>query len=183
MTVLRILNYPDPRLKYVAGVVQDVKDPAVQSMLDDMLETLEKTESCGGLAACQLDIAKPLRIFVYWDFDETNPISQTIDYFINPEIVSTEGDVFEKEGCMSVYCDNINEAVYRPKKTTLRGIDREGNVVEKTREGYLAKLYIHETDHLNGKLFIDHLKPLKRKMVDRKIEKIRKAIKKNARTD
>lgn len=177
MTILTVLKYPDPRLKIKALPVEDIKSVDVQAMIYDLLETLSHTEHCGGLAATQLDIKNPKRIFVYHDFDETNPEKGSKPLvMVNPEIIETEGEVYESEGCMSVYPDLIQAQVKRPAKTTLRAIDQDGTVLEMTRTGYLAKLFQHEIDHLNGMVYIDHLKPLKRKMIDHKIEKM---IKKN----
>ena len=173
MAILDILKYPDPRLKTKAPLVDDIKSADVQKMIQDMLETLAHTEHCGGLAATQLDIKNPRRIFVYNDFDEANPANGSEPLVIvNPEIIETEGEVYESEGCMSVYPDAVQAPVKRPAKTTIRAIDQFGAVLELTRTGYLAKLFQHEIDHLNGTLYIDHLKPLKRQMVDKKIDKI-----------
>lgn len=180
MSVLRILNYPDPRLKTVAEKVENIHDPDVQKMIDDMLETLLNTPHCGGLAATQLDIEHPKQIFVFYDFDESDLSKpQVATVVVNPEIISTEGEVFEEEGCMSVYPDFIQAKVKRPAKTHMRALDRHGNVVEYTRTGYLAKNFMHETDHLNGKLYIDHLKPVKRSVVDGKILKAKRVSAKN----
>ncbi|OGT30880.1 MAG: peptide deformylase [Gammaproteobacteria bacterium RIFCSPHIGHO2_12_FULL_35_23] len=173
MAVLRILNYPDPRLKTVAEPVTDINDPIVQQMIADMLETLVNTPHCGGLAATQLDIQNPKRIFVFYDFFEDKNSKETPTVVINPEIVNTEGEVFEQEGCMSVYPNEILAAILRPARTHMRGLDRHGKPIEFIREGYLAKNFMHEVDHLNGKLYIDHLKPLKRTMLDKKIKKVR----------
>ena len=173
MAILDILKYPDPRLKTKAPAVDDIKSAEVQSMIQDMLETLIQTEHCGGLAATQLDIKNPRRIFVYNDFDEANPSAGSKPLVIvNPEILETEGEVYEPEGCMSVYPNAIQALVKRPAKTTIRALDQFGTVLEITRTGYLAKLFQHEVDHLNGTVYIDHLKPLKRQMVDKKIEKV-----------
>lgn len=173
MTILGILKYPDPRLKTVAPPVDDIQSADVQKMIEDMLETLQHTEHCGGLAATQLDIKHPKRIFVYNDFDEDNADAGSKSLVIvNPEIVAIEGEVKETEGCMSVYPDDIQAVVLRPAKTTMKAIDQFGNPLELIRTGYLAKLFQHEIDHLNGKLYIDHLKPLKRQMLNKKIEKV-----------
>lgn len=180
MAILSILSYPDPRLKTVAEPVQDINDPTVQQMIDDMLETLLNTPHCGGLAATQLDIKDPKRIFVFYDFIEGTNSKEQATVIINPEIVSTEGEVFEAEGCMSVFPDYIGAEVKRPAKTHMKGLDRHGKPIEFTRTGYLAKNFMHEIDHLNGKLYIDHLKPLKRTMVDKKINKVKRVLDKQS---
>lgn len=168
MTVLKILEYPNPRLKTVAKRVDNVLDANVQKDIDDMLETLLHTPHCGGLAATQVDIQDPYRMFVFFDSEDQNAAK----HVINPEILETTGEVFEEEGCMSVYPNHIHASVKRPAQTKIKFIDRQGNPCELTRGGYLAKLFIHEIDHLNGKLYIDHLQPLKRKMTDKKIDKV-----------
>lgn len=173
MTTLRILDYPDPRLKTCAPPVERIDDPLVQKMIDDMLETLINTPHCGGLAATQLDIAEPKRIFVFYDFtDDSGPAVPTV--VVNPEIVATEGEVFEEEGCMSVQPNFIQAKVKRPARTHMRAMDRNGQPVEYIRSGYLAKNFMHEIDHLNGVLYIDYLKPVKRSSVDMKIEKVQR---------
>jgi len=176
MAVLRILDYPDPRLRTVAKPLQDFTETRAQQMIDDMLETLNNTEHCGGLAATQLDIIDPYRIFVFYDFDEEKSTPPIATVAINPEIVATEGEVFEDEGCMSVYPDYIGAKVVRPAKTHMRAFDRKGNSFDIIRTGYLAKNFMHEIDHLNGKLYIDHLKPIKRNLVDGKIKKVKRVL-------
>ncbi len=175
MTRLAILQYPDPRLKTVAAPVENVQASETKTMIHDMLETLEKTEHCGGLAATQLDIKHPQQIFVFYDYDESDSEKRTPMVVINPKIIKTEGTVFEDEGCMSVHPDHIHAKITRPAFTTIEALDAQGNRIELTRGGYLAKLFVHEIDHLEGRVFIDHLKPLKRKMVDAKIKKVIKA--------
>ena len=183
MTVLRILAYPDPRLTICAPPVEDVQADEIQKMIADMVETLENTPHCGGLAATQLDIASPKRIFVFYDFiegkDDQKPV---ITVAINPEILSTEGEVYEEEGCMSVFPQLVSAKVTRPKRTHMRALNPKGEWVEYIREGYLAKNFMHEIDHLNGKLYIDYLKPLKRKLLDAKMEKLNRLISKKQKT-
>jgi peptide deformylase len=177
MTILRILDYPDPRLKICAPAVENINDPGVQKTIDDMLETLANTPHCGGLAATQLDIAEPKRIFVFYDFDEADSAKVAVaTVAINPEILATEGEIYEEEGCMSVYPDAIQAKVIRPEKTQMRALNRYGEMIEYIRSGYLAKNFMHEVDHLNGKLYIDYLKPLKRSLIDDKIIKKQRAL-------
>jgi peptide deformylase len=176
MTILRILDYPDPRLKTCAPAVDDINNPEIQQMIDDMLETLQHTPRCGGLAATQLDILAPRRIFVFYDFIEEQNTAPVATAVVNPEIVSIEGEVFEEEGCMSVCPDFVHAKVKRPARTHMRALDRYGQSVEYVRTGYLAKNFQHEIDHLNGTLYIDYLKPIKRSVVDAKIAKVQKLI-------
>lgn len=160
-------------MKTVAKKVIDINDVKVQKDIDNMLETLLKTPHCGGLAATQLDIKDPYYIFVFFDDDaNSTPICA-----VNAEILEMQGEIFEDEGCMSVYPNHIRASVTRPKKTKIKYLDRYGKEHELERGGYLAKLFVHETDHLNGKVYIDHLSSLKRSMVDKKIMKVIKGNK------
>jgi peptide deformylase len=171
MALLKILNYPDPRLYTKAQKVDNVNDPFIQNIINDMLETLLNTERCGGLAATQLDIKNPPYITViYLPADEKRPVC-----LVNPEILSMEGEVQEQEGCMSVYPNDIQCTVKRPVKVKARAFDRYGQTIELEVEGYEAKLIQHEIDHLNGKLYIDRLSPFKRQLVDKKIRKLLKS--------
>lgn len=171
MAILAILDYPNQRLTKAAPVVDDVHQSEIQQMVDDMLETLLNTPRCGGLAATQLDIVKPKRIFVFYDSNDSQKNPTCV---INPEIVETSGEVFEEEGCMSVYSEQLSAKVKRPKRTKIKGLDRHGQVIEMEREGYLAKLFVHECDHLDGKLYIDYLLPLKRRLLDKKVSKLKR---------
>ena len=167
----KILHYPDPKLKTVAKPVTDFQDPDVQEMIDRMLETLEKTDDCGGLAATQLDIPNPRRITVVdW---EGQPMC-----LVNPEIIATEGEVQEPEACMSVYPGYVAGKVKRPTKTTVNAYDRNGNEFTLTGEDYYAKLLQHEIDHLNGKVYLDRLSNLKRSRLEEKIRKVIKFLSK-----
>jgi peptide deformylase len=92
---------------------------------------------------------------------------------VNPEILHTEGRQSQNEGCLSI--PEFREPVTRPRKVTVRAQDVHGNVFEKTGEDLLARAFLHETDHLNGKLYISHLSALKRDLMKRKIRKLMKA--------
>ncbi|MCP4474138.1 MAG: peptide deformylase [Gammaproteobacteria bacterium] len=177
MALLRILNYPDPRLKTIAPAVEDIHDPTVQQMIADMLETLKNTPHCGGLAATQLDIKAPQRIFVFYDSND-RALADAV-CVVNPEIIAMEGEVHEPEGCMSVYCEHITAAIKRPARTRIRALSPDGKTIELERDGYLAKLFEHEIDHLNGKLYIDHLgmTSMKRRLIERKVAKVKRALK------
>ena len=168
MTILRILQYPDPRLNTPSIPVDNVKAPKVQQLIDDMLETLYKTENCAGLAATQLDVETAYRITV---FDlSTNRDEPTV--LVNPEIVESHGETDEAEGCMSV--EGVYEKVKRAAKVKAKALDRDGNVLEINADGFLAKCIQHETDHLDGILYIDRMTKLKRKMVDKKVSKFKR---------
>lgn len=170
MAILEILQYPDKRLHKKAKVVQDVNDPKIQKTIDDMFETLYHTANCAGLAATQLDIADPYQITVIdVSEDKTEPLC-----LINPEIISSEGEATQWEGCMSVNPGEIYSQVTRAAKVKARALDRNGKVIEIEAEGLLAKCIQHEIDHLHGKLYIQHLSPLKRNLIDKKIKKMRR---------
>jgi peptide deformylase len=170
MAILQILNYPNPRLHTKAEKVTNIDDPRIQRIIDDMLETLLHTKNCGGLAATQLDIKNPPYItVVYLNSDKDHPVC-----LVNPEILETEGEISEAEGCMSIYPEDIHSAIKRPLKVKAKALDRYGKTMDLHVEGYEAKLIPHEIDHLNGKLYLDHLSPLKRERIDKKICKLLK---------
>lgn len=170
MSVISILQYPDPRLRKKAKTVVDFKDKHLQKTIDDMFETLYHTENCAGLAATQLDIADPYRVTVIdVSMEKNQPLC-----LINAEVVSHEGEITQWEGCMSVSPDDVHGKVTRPSKIKARAFDRHGKIIEIEAEGLLAKCIQHEIDHLNGGLYIDRLSPLKRLLVDNKINKLRK---------
>lgn len=170
MALLSILQYPDPRLKKKAKTVVNFKDPKLQKTIDDMFQTMYETVNCAGLASTQLDIADPYRVTVIdVSMEKNEPYC-----LINPEIISSEGEVTEWEACMSVSPSEIHAQRTRAAKIKARAFDREGNKMEITAEGILAKCIQHEVDHLNGKLYIDGLSPLKRQLIDKRIKKLKK---------
>lgn len=169
MAIIRILQYPDPRLKTKAEKVE-VFDDALQKIIDDMFETHYNTENCAALAATQLDFKNPKAITVI-DFsrEKDQPLC-----LVNPEVVWRSEELYdEAEGCMSVP-GGIYETVGRANKVKVKAQDRYGKPIEMEVEGYWAKCLQHEIDHLNGKIFIDHLSRLKRQRVDKKLEKWRR---------
>jgi len=168
MAILEILQYPDPRLRIKTAPVENVKDTAIQKIINDMFETLYHTPHCAGLSTTQLNIENPKRITV---IDESPDNEQPI-CLVNLAIVNSEGESEYSEGCMSVYPDYIHAKVKRPDKITFKALDRDGNSLEIAAQGYFSRCVQHEIDHLNGILFIDHLSRLKRKMIEKKISKI-----------
>jgi peptide deformylase len=166
MTILRILQYPDPRLRTKGERVTQVDDLSVQKMIDDMFETHYNAENCAALAATQLDLPKPKHITVIdFSLEKNQPLC-----LINGEIVQSEGEVAEEEACMSVA--GLYEKVKRAAKIWVRALDREGKLLEFTAEGFMAKCIQHELDHLNGKIYLDKLSPLKRSRADQKFAKL-----------
>ena len=170
MAKVKILHYPDPRLKNKGRQVSAV-DSEVRKVVEDMFETHYGATNCAALAATQLDFENPYAITVI-DFSpgKNQPLC-----LINPEIIYREGSQNEEEGCMSVP-GGIYEKVKRAHKIKVRALDRNGKPIEFDAEGYMAKCIQHEIDHLQGKLFIDHLSRLKRARVDSKLEKIRRWV-------
>ncbi|TDO97405.1 peptide deformylase [Marinomonas balearica] len=165
MAVLTVLEYPDPRLRTVATEVEEVT-PEIQAMVDDMLDTMYD-QSGVGLAATQVDIHK--RIVVMDHSEERNePL-----VFINPEFVVLDDEPNEfQEGCLSV--PGYYELIYRAAKVKVKALDREGNPFEMDTDELMAVCVQHEIDHLDGKLFVDYISPLKRNRIKSKLQKLQK---------
>ena len=162
-----ILKYGDEGLVEPARRVEAIT-PDIERLIDDMVETMYAAPGVG-LAAPQVGI--PLRIFVV-DLSLGRDPAGLIT-LVNPEFVSREGMQLEEEGCLSV--PGFNATVVRPMRAVVKGLNREGK--EEVREGeeLLARAFQHEMDHLDGKLFIDHLRGIKRDMIVRRIRKLTRA--------
>ena len=164
MARLNILEYPHPRLRIKAEPVTIVDEQIVQ-LVDDMFETMQDAQGIG-LAASQVDIQK--RVIVM-DISEQRNEPRV---YINPEIEILEPDTTPyEEGCLSV--PGFYEAVDRPAHVMIRALDRQGNAFEEEAKGLLAVCIQHEIDHLEGKLFVDYLSPLKRDRIRKKLKKQR----------
>jgi peptide deformylase len=162
MAILEILEFPDPRLRTLAKPVK-VVDDALRSLIDDMFETMYAAPGVG-LAASQVNVHQRLMVIDVSE-DKSQPL-----VFINPEISVLDGQLFEyEEGCLSV--PGFYEPVERPEHITVTALDRNGNPFTLTPAGLLAVCVQHEVDHLNGKLFVDHISPLKRTRIRKKLEK------------
>ena len=161
--VRTILHYPDPRLREPGKKVAIVDD-RIKQLVDDMAETMYAAPGVG-LAATQIGEAH--RIFVI-DCAEAEAPSE-LRVFINPEIVETHDQVVWTEGCLSF--PGVSEEVERAARVRVRALDREGKPFELEAEGLLAVAVQHELDHPNGVLMIDHLGPLKKRIVHRKMVK------------
>ncbi len=161
MAILNILRYPDPRLRTRAEPVEAV-DGTIRQLVDDMLETMYQAPGIG-LAATQVDAHK--RIIVM-DISEQHDEPRC---FINPQIIRHDGARETEEGCLSV--PGIYEKVQRAERITVKALDREGNPFELDADGLLAVCVQHEIDHLEGKVFVDHLSPLKQQRILKKLEK------------
>ncbi|MEP1586660.1 MAG: peptide deformylase [Tateyamaria sp.] len=165
-----IILHPDPRLKKLSEAVVDLSDD-MRRLADDMLETMYAAPGIG-LAAPQVGLLHRLIVLdcVKKDDEKSRPL-----IMFNPEIVasSDEINVYE-EGCLSIpeqFAD-----VTRPAQVQVRWMDRDGNEQSEGMDGLWATCVQHEIDHLDGKLFIDYLKPLKRQMITRKMVKMKREI-------
>lgn len=162
MAIRNIIFLPDPRLRLVSKPVETFDD-SLQILIDDMFETMYHARGVG-LAAPQIGINIRLSVVDVVGDKKT----QTL-VLINPEIIAKEGLVDYQEGCLSV--PGAYDTVRRAEKVTLRAQDRHGEFYEMSAEGLLAECFQHEIDHLDGKLFIDLLSPLKRSMARKKLKK------------
>jgi peptide deformylase len=162
MAVLEILEFPDPRLRTCAKPVAAVTDQ-IRTLIDDMLDTMYEAPGIG-LAATQVNIHQ--RILVI-DISEEHNEPQV---FINPEIMILDPELGEyDEGCLSV--PGFYETVQRPQQVKVTALDRDGESFTREIDGLLAICLQHEVDHLDGKLFVDYLSPLKRQRIRKKLEK------------
>ena len=165
--IYTIVKFGDPVLEKQAAPVTAF-DEDLQKLVDDMFESMYAAHGVG-LAAPQIGISKRLAV-IDTTFKE-DPEAKLV--LANPEIIYTEGRHTQNEGCLSL--PEFRESVTRPRKVTVRAQDVKGNFYEKTGEELLARAFLHETDHLNGKLYISHISALKRDLMKRKIRKLMKA--------
>ena len=162
MAVLEILEFPDPRLRNVAEPVTEVTDE-LRSLIDDMFETMYDAPGIG-LAASQVDVHQRLLVIDISE-DHGEPL-----VFINPEVEVLDPELGEyDEGCLSV--PGFYETVNRPRRVRVTALDRDGESFTRELEGLLAICLQHEIDHLDGKLFVDYISPLKRQRIRKKLEK------------
>lgn len=162
MALLPILEFPDPRLRTVAEPVANV-DQRVQDIVDDMFETMYDAPGIG-LAATQVNIHERI-IVIDTSEDKSEPL-----VFINPSITVLEGDPETmQEGCLSV--PGFYEEVTRVEHCLVKAIDKQGETFELECRGLLAVCIQHEVDHLDGKLMVDYVSPLKRKRIKEKLDK------------
>ena len=164
MSKLKILTYPDNFLSQPARPLDNI-DGDVQQMIDQMSETMYEAPGLG-LAAIQVGWDKSVLIY-----DIAPPeAGRSLNVLINPRIVHQEGElVSENEGCLSV--PEFRADVKRSASILVEGVDREGRPLRLEAHGMLAIVLQHEIDHLNGKLFIDHISALKKQLYTRRIKK------------
>jgi peptide deformylase len=159
-----ILKYGDAVLHQRAQPV-DTITPEIDRLIEDMIETMYAAPGVG-LAAPQVGV--PLRVFVVdisMGRDRGGPI-----VMINPEFVERDGVQLEEEGCLSV--PGFNATVVRPSRAVIKGLDRDGSEHQREATGLLARAFQHEMDHLDGTLFVDLLRGIKRDLIVRRIRKL-----------
>jgi peptide deformylase len=162
-----ILKYGDEILHEPARPVEAVTSD-IDRLVEDMIETMYAAPGIG-LAAPQIGVA--LRLFVVDLSLGHNP--KELIVMINPEFVERDGMQLEEEGCLSV--PGFNATVVRPERAVVRGLDRHGQPQQREGSGLLARAFQHEMDHLDGVLFVDRLRGIKRDLIVRKIRKLSRA--------
>ena len=164
MTRLEILTYPDNFLRQPTKPIENI-DGTIQKLIEDMALTMYKAPGVG-LAAIQVGFDRSLLVYDISPGEE----KKSLQVLINPRIVSSEGStISENEGCLSV--PDFRADVKRAVSVLVEGFDREGKELQIEAEGILATVLQHEIDHLNGKLFIDHISALKRALYKKRIQK------------
>ncbi len=161
MALLEVLHFPDNRLRKKAGPIEIIDDNC-RSLAKDMLETMYHNQGIG-LAATQVNIQKRLVVI------DLSAEKNEAMCLINPVILSSEGTEESQEGCLSV--PEYYDMVTRAEKIKYRYMDINGEVIEDDVDGLLAICIQHEIDHLDGKLFIDYLSPMKRQRLRKKLDK------------
>ena len=164
MALLQILHFPDPRLRKKALPVDKVNDQ-VRQTVKDMFETMYDAPGIG-LAATQVNLQQQI-IVIDVSEDKTVPLC-----LINPEIIAKDGEEEMQEGCLSV--PGIFENVQRFENITVKALNENGEEFNLDANGLLAVCIQHEMDHLDGKLFVDYLSPLKMQRIKKKMLKLKK---------
>lgn len=164
MSLLKILSYPDPRLRKKSVTVERI-NKEIEKLLDDMIETMYKAPGVG-LAAPQ--VGANLRVIVI-DVSVRQEDTPGLIQLINPEIISSEGKQMEDEGCLSI--PGFSSEVRRKSTVKVQGLDRSGKLTEIEGSGLLARAFQHEIDHIDGILYVDRLSRLKRELTKKRIEK------------
>jgi peptide deformylase len=166
--VYPIVKYGDPVLETAAEPVTDFDTPELHKLVEDMFESMYAARGVG-LAAPQIGVGR--RVAVIDTSAGERPEEKLV--LVNPQIIRVEGNQVGEEGCLSV--PGFREQVRRGHRVTVRAQDAKGEWFEKTGEDLLARAFQHETDHLNGVLYINHVSVLKRDLIRRKIRKLAKA--------
>jgi peptide deformylase len=168
--VVRYLNNPILEMKAAPVADQEFNTPDLHKLVEDMFETMYASHGIG-LAAPQIDIGKRITVIDIAGAEENEEPRRIV--LINPEVIAKEGKQTGEEGCLSI--PGFREPVSRAKKALVRARDVKGETFDITGEDLLARAFLHEIDHLNGILFINHLSALKRDLIKRKIKKLQKA--------
>ncbi|MEM1385187.1 MAG: peptide deformylase [Pseudomonadota bacterium] len=167
--IRQILIHPDPRLKKSCETVS-VVDDSIRALMDDMLETMYEAPGIG-LAAPQIGVLQRVVVVDCTRRDEgetPEPLCMA-----NPEVVAASEELREyEEGCLSI--PEIYAPISRPDTVTIRYIDRDGTTTERAFDGIWSTCIQHEIDHLNGRLFIDYLGPMRRRMITEKMKKLKR---------
>jgi peptide deformylase len=167
LAVLPIRKYGDEVLRRRAEPVTTF-DEELQKLIDDMVDTMYAAPGVG-LAANQVGVSRQVAVI---DLSVGKRAGE-LHVLVNPEIIEAEGKTAQDEGCLSV--PDFTETLSRPERVKIRFLDRNGEPREMSGEGLMARAMSHETDHLNGKLFVDHLRGIKRDRILKKIQKLAKA--------
>lgn len=170
MAVLKIIEYPDPILRQKSRNIEKW-DEELNKLIKDMMDTLDEVPGLG-LAAVQVGV--PVQMFVY-DSNLGKEQKNRYAVVINPEIVFKDGEIKDEEGCLSI--PDYRDSVVRAAVVRVKGFDKEGNSIELSGDGLLARMFQHEIDHLNGILFIDRLSSLKKSLFLRRMKKLQKQSK------
>ncbi len=163
-----IVKYGQTVLETQAGTVTEFDTPELKKLIEDMFESMYAAKGVG-LAAPQIGIGRRIAVI---DISVGEDPAQKL-VIINPEVIGREGAQVNEEGCLSV--PGFREQVTRPMRVTVRAQSVKGEWFEQTGEELLARAFIHETDHLNGTLYLSYVSPLKRDLIRRKIRKMQKA--------
>jgi len=166
--IFPIVKYGQPVLEKRGEDITEFDTPELHQLIEDMFESMYAAKGVG-LAAPQIGVGKRLAVI---DITTGEDPAQKI-VLINPEIVKTEGSQKSEEGCLSL--PTFREQVVRPLKVTVVAQDAKGKQFEMAGDDLLARALLHETDHLNGKLYISHISALKRDLIRRKVRKLQKA--------
>lgn len=167
MAVLPIRKYGDDVLRVPTQLVTTI-DAELQKLIDDMVETMYAAPGVG-LAANQVGASKRLMVI---DLSVGRRAGE-LNIFLNPEIIEREGGITEDEGCLSI--PDFLESITRPERVKVRYLDRYGGEREMWGQGLMARAMCHEIDHLNGGLFIDHLRGFRKDRLLKKIQKLAKS--------
>jgi len=166
--VFKILKYGEPILERPAEPVTEFDTPEMKELIANMFETMYAAKGVG-LAAPQIGLSKRISVIdISVGEDESKKL-----VIINPEVTSSEGKQVGEEGCLSI--PGFREPVSRANKVSVRAQNEKGKQVELSGDELLARAFLHEIDHLNGVLFINHLSALKRDIIRRKIKKLQKS--------